>query len=108
MPRLRTDDGPRKLRAVWLGPAGSTLPFQWTYVQWLVTLIAIPIGAAVQVIVSSLLRSRDDSITDELRTLDIQPLSPGHFDTPFVPPSKTLFSLRGAPGGTPGDAKAKP
>jgi len=47
MPRLRTDDGPRKLRAVWLGPAGSTLPFQWTYVQWLVTLIAIPIGAAV-------------------------------------------------------------
>jgi hypothetical protein len=47
MPRLRTDDGPRKLRAVWLGPAGSTLPFQWTYVQWLVTLLAIPIGAAV-------------------------------------------------------------
>ena len=43
MPRLRTDDGPRKLRAVWLGPAGSTLPFQWTYVQWLVTLVAIPI-----------------------------------------------------------------
>ncbi len=47
MPRLRTDDGPRKLRAVWLGPAGSTLPFQWTYVQWLVTLAAIPIGAAL-------------------------------------------------------------
>ena len=47
MPRLRTDDGPRKLRAVWLGPAGSTLPFQWTYVQWAVTLVAIPIGAAV-------------------------------------------------------------
>jgi hypothetical protein len=47
MPRLRTDDGPRKLRAVWLGPAGGTLPFQWTYVQWLVTLVAIPIGAAV-------------------------------------------------------------
>ena len=47
MPRLRTDDGPRKLRAVWLGPAGSTLPFQWTYVQWVVTLVAIPIGAAL-------------------------------------------------------------
>ena len=47
MPRLRTDDGPRKLRAVWLGPAGSALPFQWTYVQWVVTLVAIPIGAAV-------------------------------------------------------------
>lgn len=47
MPRLRTDDGPRKLRAVWLGPAGSTLPFQWTYVQWLVTLVAIPVGATI-------------------------------------------------------------
>jgi hypothetical protein len=47
MPWLRTDDGPRRLRAVWLGPAGSTLPFQWTYVQWLVTLVAIPIGATV-------------------------------------------------------------
>jgi hypothetical protein len=47
MPRLRTDDGPRKLRAVWLGPAGSTLPFQWTYVQWLVTLVAIPVGSLV-------------------------------------------------------------
>ena len=23
MPRLRTDDGPRKLRAVWLGPRGT-------------------------------------------------------------------------------------
>jgi hypothetical protein len=47
MPRLRTDDGPRKLRAVWLGPAGSTLPFQWTYVQWLITLVAIPIGSSI-------------------------------------------------------------
>jgi len=47
MPRLRTDDGPRKLRAVWLGPAGSALPFQWTYVQWLVTLVAIPIGSTI-------------------------------------------------------------
>jgi hypothetical protein len=47
MPRLRTDDGPRKLRAVWLGPAGSTLPFQWTYVQWLVTLVAIPVGSTI-------------------------------------------------------------
>ena len=47
MPRLSTDDGPRKLRAVWLGPAGSALPFQWTYVQWGVTLVAIPIGAVV-------------------------------------------------------------
>ena len=55
MPRLRTDDGPRKLRAVWLGPAGSALPFQWTYVQWMVTLVAIPIGAAVGGLLVSLL-----------------------------------------------------
>lgn len=40
MPKLRTDDGPRKLRAVWLGPAGHTMPFQWTYVHWLVTLLS--------------------------------------------------------------------
>lgn len=42
MPDLRTDDGPRKLRAVWLGPNGATFPFQWTYVQWAVTLLAVP------------------------------------------------------------------
>lgn len=47
MPRLRTDDGPRKLRAVWLGPAGHTLPFQWTYVQWAVTLIAVPVAGTL-------------------------------------------------------------
>lgn len=44
MPELRTDDGPRKLRAVWLGPKGATLPFEWTYVQWAVTLLMIPVG----------------------------------------------------------------
>lgn len=76
------------------GPAGS--------------IIAIPIGAAAQVIVGSLLRSRDDSIADELRTLDVQPLSPGHFDTPFSPPSRPIFSLRTAPTSAPGDAKVKP
>lgn len=38
MPRIRSDDGPRKLRAVWLGPEGMTLPFEWTYVQWAVCL----------------------------------------------------------------------
>lgn len=47
MPELRTDDGPRKLRAVWLGPKGATLPFEWTYVQWAVTLLMIPIGIIV-------------------------------------------------------------
>lgn len=41
MPNLRTDDGPRKLRAVWLGPKGATLPFEWTYVQWSAVLIAV-------------------------------------------------------------------
>jgi hypothetical protein len=44
MPELRTDDGPRKLRAVWLGPKGATLPFEWTYVQWAVTLLFVPVG----------------------------------------------------------------
>ncbi len=72
------------------------------------SIIAIPLGAAAQVIVSSLLRSRDDSITDELRTLDIQPLSPGHFDSPFSPPSKALFSLRGSAATTPDNVKARP
>lgn len=45
MPRLRSDDGPRHLRAVWLGPKGATLPFTWTYVQWLGTLLfAVVLG----------------------------------------------------------------
>ncbi len=43
MPQLHTDDGPRRLRAVWLGPTGATLPFEWTYVQWTATLAAIPV-----------------------------------------------------------------
>lgn len=62
------------------GPAGS--------------IIAIPIGAAVQVIITSLLRSRDNVIDAELSTLSVQPLSPNHFDTPFVPPGKARFVLR--------------
>lgn len=52
MPALRTDDGPRKLRAVWLGPKGATLPFEWTYVQWSVTLLAVPLAAAVAVVLA--------------------------------------------------------
>lgn len=47
MPELRTDDGPRKLRAVWLGPKGATLPFEWTYVQWSVVLVMMPVGVLV-------------------------------------------------------------
>lgn len=58
-------------------------------------LIAIPIGAATQVLVGSLLRSRDDFIASELRTLDVEPLSPGHFDSPFVPPGQGRFLLGG-------------
>lgn len=44
MPLIRTDDAPRKLRAVWLGPKGSTLPFEWTYVQWAVVIVLMPVG----------------------------------------------------------------
>ncbi|HET9872965.1 MAG TPA: hypothetical protein VFP89_10275 [Propionibacteriaceae bacterium] len=29
---------------MWLGPKGATLPFEWTYVQWAVTLLVIPLG----------------------------------------------------------------
>ena len=47
MPQLHTDDGPRRLRAVWLGPTGATLPFEWTYVQWVATLAAIPVSVGV-------------------------------------------------------------
>lgn len=61
------------------GPAGS--------------IIAIPIGAAVQVIVSSLLRSRDNIIDAELSTLSVQQISATHFDTPFRSPQKSMFSL---------------
>lgn len=65
------------------GPAGS--------------IIAIPIGAAVQVIVSSLLRSRDNVIDAELGTLSVQQLSPNHFDTPFLAPQKGRVSPKSRP-----------
>lgn len=42
MPLLTTDDGPRKLRNVWLGPKGMTLPWQWTYSQWAAVLLGVP------------------------------------------------------------------
>jgi len=42
MPVLRSDDSARKLRAVWLGPTGASLPFEWTYTRWAATLAAIP------------------------------------------------------------------
>lgn len=55
MPELRTDDGPRKLRAVWLGPKGAALPFEWTYVQWSVTLLMIPVGIGLVSIIIAVL-----------------------------------------------------
>ena len=61
------------------GPAGS--------------IIAIPIGAAVQVIGASLIRSRDAVIDAELSTLSVQDLSPTHFDTPFRQPNRSRFSI---------------
>lgn len=66
-------------------------------------LIAIPIGAALQVLVGNLLRSRDDYIASELRTLDVEPLSPGQFDSPFVPPG-TRHLTTGPASGTEGGA----
>ena len=58
MPRLRTDAGPRKLRAVWRGTKGAPLPFQWTYVQWLVTLVSVPVVVSVLWIVLNALGVR--------------------------------------------------
>jgi predicted PurR-regulated permease PerM len=70
-------------------------------------LIAIPIGAAVQVLVGSLLRSRDDFIASELRTLDVKPLSPGHFDTPFVPPGQGRFIVHSAARRAPAEGEVR-
>lgn len=64
-------------------------------------IIAIPIGAAVQVVISSMLRSRDNVIDAELSTLSVQPLSPNHFDSPFIEPGNTRFTLRPAEKGAP-------
>ena len=41
MPQIRTDDGPRRLRAVWLGPRGLRWPVDWTYVQWVVFAVLV-------------------------------------------------------------------
>ncbi len=48
------------------------------------SLVAIPIGAAAQVLISNLLRLRDDRIESELRTMDFSPLSASAFHSPFV------------------------
>jgi predicted PurR-regulated permease PerM len=48
------------------------------------SLVAIPIGATVQVVLSNLLRLRDDRIESELRTMEVTPLSASAFHSPFV------------------------
>ena len=48
------------------------------------SLLAIPIGAATQVIIQNLLRLRDDRITTELRTMDVTPLSATALNSPFA------------------------
>jgi len=58
------------------------------------SLLAIPIGAAAQVLVSNLLRGRDDRLATELSTMDISPLSPAQFGSPFVPPNGSLARLK--------------
>jgi hypothetical protein len=40
------------------------------------------------------LRLKDDYIASELRTLDVSPLSPRQFDSPFVPPGKGKMALQ--------------
>jgi hypothetical protein len=47
MPEIRTDDVPRRLRAVWLGPRGKTLSWEWTYVQWALCLLLVTLCGAI-------------------------------------------------------------
>ncbi len=47
MPELITDDGPRKLRNVWLGPKGLRLPVEYTYTHWLMLAILLPLTVFV-------------------------------------------------------------
>jgi predicted PurR-regulated permease PerM len=64
------------------------------------SLLAIPIGAACQVLVSNLLRGRDDRLTTDLSTMDIAPLSPAQFGSPFAPSSGSLSRLKRGIGST--------
>jgi predicted PurR-regulated permease PerM len=58
------------------------------------SLLAIPIGAACQVLVSNLLRGQEDQLATELSTMDIAPLSAAQFGSPFAPPKRSLARLR--------------
>jgi hypothetical protein len=51
MPEIRTDDTPRRLRAVWLGPRGKTLSWEWTYVQWALCLGLVALCITVLMLV---------------------------------------------------------
>lgn len=58
------------------------------------SLLAIPIGAAVQALVSNLLRGREDRLATELGTMDIAPLSAAQFGSPFVASEGSLGRLK--------------
>lgn len=62
------------------GPAGS--------------LLAIPIGAAVQVLVGNLLRVQDDRIASELHTMDVAPLSADTIGSPYAPRRSTFSAFK--------------
>jgi hypothetical protein len=71
------------------------------------SLLAIPIGAACQVLVSNLLRGRDDRLATELSTMDIAPLSPAQFGSPFVPSDSSLSRIRRGMKSTTGKAASR-
>lgn len=48
-------------------------------------ILAIPVGAAVQVVINNLTRLQDDRIRDELRELEITPLTASGFFSPLGP-----------------------
>ncbi len=48
-------------------------------------ILAIPVGAAVQVVINNLTRIHDDRISDELRELEITPLTASQFFSPLGP-----------------------
>lgn len=72
------------------------------------SLLAIPVGAAVQVLVSNLLRLRDDRIASELRTMDIAPLSAAQLGSPFVPVKGTIPRPRTAKADLSDDPARRP
>ncbi len=49
-------------------------------------ILAIPVGAAVQVLINNLTRLHDDRISDELRDLELSPLSSSAFMSPLAKP----------------------